>query len=269
MRRGFIGFSTGMLIVLTVLSGCTGAQKTLARPDMPPQLPTATEQPDWHPAMAKINHLALARHLVDQGHYPVAMRQLRDAIQETNDDPEPHYLLGVCQRETGDLTAARQSFEQAIRLDRDHAPAYNGLGITCFLMNRTVEAHGALSQATALDPANSDFQNNLGILEMRQNHLNAARSRFEQSLHLFPDQPRVVNNLAECLVRLGRDTDALTVLNRHYPPATACNNLGSVYLVIGRPEPALEMYRRALIQDPELDAARRNLNRITTEEITP
>jgi Tfp pilus assembly protein PilF len=264
MRIGTVFLHTGLcgLMFAVILCGCAvqSAQKA------PPLRPQETEtQPDWQPS-DEPNHLALARDLIRQGHHTVALRQLELATRGNESDPESHYLRGVCQRETGDLAGARKSFQRAIRMDREFAPAYNGLGIVCFTSGQYPEAHKAFSKAATLNPADPDFLNNLGVLEMRTHRAKAALTRFEACLRIAPDFTPAKNNLAECLVRLGRDAAALAFLEHHFPPAVASNNLGAIYEQVGYPSRARGMFLRALEQDPDLTAANRNLNRLETKE---
>jgi Tfp pilus assembly protein PilF len=264
MRTGIVFPCAGVcgLIVAVILCGCAGQSAKETAPLLPPE---TEAQPDWQPS-AEPDHLALARDLIRQGHHTVALRQLELAARANESDPESHYLRGLCQRETGDPAGARKSFQDAIRLDREYAPAHNGLGIVYFTNRQYPEAHKAFSKAAALNPANPDFLNNLGVLEMRTHRAKTALTRFEACLRIAPDFTRAKNNLAESLVRLGRDAAALAFLERHFPPAVACNNLGIIYERVGYPSRARGMFQRALEQDPDLAAARRNLNRLETKE---
>lgn len=265
MRTGTVFLHAGAcwLTLAVILFGCAGQSAQEAAPLRPPE---TESQLDWHPGSAEPNHLALARDLIWQGHYSVALRQLELAVQADENGPEPYYLMGMCHRKIGDAAKARENFRRAIRMDRGYAAAYNGLGIVCFKAGQYPEAHKALSKAVALNPANPDFLNNLGVLEMRTHRAKAALNRFEQCLKIVPDYGPVKNNLAECLVRLGRDNAALSFLQRHFPPAVACNNLGAIYERVGYPSQARGMFLRALEQDPDLTAARNNLNRLETKE---
>ena len=262
MRAGVVLLQAEVWLMLAVLlSGCAGQA---ARKTALPQ-PTETEA-QWQPATAHPDYPALARDLIRQGHYAVALRQLDLAARADESAAEPHYLRGVCQREIGDPAAARKSFQRAIRLDREYAPAYNGLGMMGFMERRYPEARKALKKAVALNPANPDYINNLGVLEMRTHRTPSALARFEQCLRIAPAYTKAKNNLAECLVRLGRNDAALAFLQHHFPPAVACNNLGAIYERIGYPSQARGMFLRALVHDPGLAVARRNLNRLETQE---
>ena len=59
---------------------------------------------------------------------------------------------------------ARQRFEQAIKLKRDHAQAYNNLGVTYDALGRNTEAIEALKQAVHIKPDNAESYFNLGFI---------------------------------------------------------------------------------------------------------
>ena len=252
-----------VLLAAILLGGCAGRS---APPEFVLHPPETEVQPDWQPADAKPNHLALAQDLMEQGHYAVAMRQLFLAAEADSSDPEPYYLLGICQRETGNWPEAKDNFQHAVDRDRDYAPAYNGLGIAYFMKKQYASAHEAMAKAVSLNPADPDFLNDLGVLEMQTHRTQQALSRFRQCLRVSPDHVRAKNNMAECMVLLGRDDAALDFLEQHFPPAVACNNLGGIYERVGYRPRARVMFVRALALDPDLAAARRNLNRLETKE---
>ncbi len=259
------------LLLTAVLSACAGGRESETTRLKPPE---ATSPPNWLEEPPKPDHLALARDLLRLGHYAVAMRQLQKALETEAENPEIHCLTGICLRETGDFAAARDSFRRAIALDPGYAPAHAGLGIALYSTGASGAAEIALSRAVALDPACVDCRNNLGVLALRRRDFTEARERFEQCLRLDPRHERSRNNLAECLARMGRDDEALVVLLNRFPPAVACNNLGSIYHAIGHSDAARRMFRRALMHDPGLTAARRNLDRIGAaqtekKEVTP
>ena len=126
-----------------------------------------------------------------------------------------------------------------------------------------------MEKAIALNPANPDYHNNLGVVEMRRNHLDAAEKRFEQCVYLDTGHGRCINNLAECLVRMERDNGAVALLLSHLSPATAYNNLGGVYMILGRRETARKMFLKALDLSPHLPAAMHNLNLMDEGEGRP
>ena len=250
--------------LMTLFLGCSGS--VLPWRDDPP-LPSAadpasTQFTQW---MNGPDHLALARSLVAQGYYSVAIRQLTDTLEDKGDAPEPYYLLGVCYRETKEYNMAQLCFKRAIDLDVKFAPAYSGLGITYFLVKAFDPAQESMRQAIHLDPANADYHNNLGVLLLSRNRLDEAKACFEMCMKINPDNRRAANNLAECFLRQGNDKQALDLLQSLFLPSTAYSNLGNLYLKLGRPDKARQMFSNALAIDPTLALAKHHLERLPKE----
>jgi len=83
-----------------------------------------------------------------QERYDEAIRLLRAMLGEeqyAHERPEVHYWLGICQLDAGDARAAIESLSEAIRLEPDHAGAYE----------LRADAHQALGEA---DKAAADWR---------------------------------------------------------------------------------------------------------------
>ena len=254
------------VIVAVSLAGCGGAPWKRGQDPREAMALRAEDQADARPCRRDepgADRLALARELVARGHYPVAQVQLREWLARNDGDPEAHHLLGVCRREGGDAAGAVAAFETAIAHDPDYAPAYDGMGIALSLLDCGPRALAAFEKAVALNPARPDFLNNLGMTLMNDGRLAEAGQAFERGLALDRGAARIRNNLAACLGLQGRTREALALLRGGgLDEAVALNNLGAIELRAGRPEAARLLFERALARDPDLGAARRNLQRL-------
>ena len=85
--------------------------------------------------------LGLAGEAVDHARRLVAARP---------DQPDPHYLLGRAQPDTA---SSRAAFEDALRLDPNHARAWTGIGALERAANQPREAASAYQRALRTDPA--------------------------------------------------------------------------------------------------------------------
>ena len=65
---------------------------------------------------------------------------------------EENYLFGVAARASGDLEAALDAFDVAIKLDPSHAEAYNDRGAAYFHLGQFAPALADFEHAIALDP---------------------------------------------------------------------------------------------------------------------
>ena len=253
--------TTVWLVAVTLLFfiGCA-TKRDIKRKPLPPPLEENLSSREVKP-----DHLALARQLIEKGYHDVALVQIAEAEKKNGPNPESRFLTGVCEREEGRLIEAEAAFQEAIRQDANYAPAYNGLGITLFASGKPDEGLKAFEQAVSLNPGEAAFQNNLGYGYLLESRLPEAEKHFRKSTALMPGYPSALNNLGFCLIRLGRDAEALQALQRMLSPGEAYNNLGAAHERCGRPWKALVYYREALRKSPNLAQARKNVSRLEQE----
>jgi Flp pilus assembly protein TadD len=191
------------------------------------------------------NYLDLAKELIKNRHYEVALVQLQKALDENQKTPEVHHMMGICHRELEDYEKAIESFSRAIRMDEDFSFAYDGQGTTYALMGHTEKARRLFLKAVSLNPARADFYNNLGFLEMGSGAYDKAERYFRRSLAINPDFRRASNNLTICLGLSGRDSEAMEILAGNHPRPVALRNMGVIYHMKGDQEKALAMFKEA------------------------
>jgi Flp pilus assembly protein TadD len=231
-----------------VLSGCAGQREDLAKQQqtfIEEIRKTEAEQQQGMRQDPRPNHLALARNLVEGGFYEVALVQLETAQEDEGQNPEVHYLMGVCHLESKRPEAAVAAFKKALARDDKYAPAHNGLGRALEQQGRKKAAIQAFKKAVSLDPARADFNNDLGYALLLAGRYEAAEEHLLRSLDLDPAYRIARNNLAICYGYQGREGDALQVLLRDYPPPVAYRNMAAVYRLMGRPDKAGEMTEAA------------------------
>ncbi|PIE73710.1 MAG: hypothetical protein CSA20_01930 [Deltaproteobacteria bacterium] len=223
----------GLLPLL--LGGCAlfdGSEKKVISHDLQDQV--SREQA---PEKVVPRHLALAKDLINQKHYEVALRQLELAMKNEK-GAELYYLEGVCYRETGNLEKAFFSFRKAIDQEKTFAMAYNGLGLTFVRMEQLDKGIEALRQAIHYDPARADFLNNLGYALMKDKQYSEAARYLRRCLTIDPGHVVARNNLAISYGFTGQEQEALSVLLEGNPPEVAYRNMSAIYQMTGDPQKA-------------------------------
>ncbi|MEB2286373.1 MAG: hypothetical protein B6D46_09245 [Polyangiaceae bacterium UTPRO1] len=198
--------------------------------------------------------------------YESAVTLWADAVRTQPTDAMAHYNLGVALVESGrsDVEATAR-FEEALRLDPDHAGALDNLGLVLFRQRRYDEARRLFERALAADPKNAIAANNLGALELELGRPAAAIAPLERALASEPDLPKAVvhRNLAKALVGVGRTEEGLAHADAAVAldpaDAEAENGRGAALLALGLPADAVPAFAAALRIDPAAAGIENNL----------
>ena len=128
----------------------------------------------------------------------------------------------------GSVDRAWESFQRAIALDADYAPAYSGLARACWERYRESkdsiwleQAMNNVNHALQLSAHLTSARVNLGLIQLSMGNTDEARREFEGVIVLDPDN------------------------------FDAYRGLGDYYRAVGEPEAAEASYRRALELRPE------------------
>ena len=160
------------------------------------------------------------------------------------------------------------------------------LGILTWQRNRVWQDELSLWQdAVAKGPLMPRAHVHLGNARRQGGQPGAARAAFETALQLEPDHRAARTNLGNLYYEAGVKSRADTSQSRdhllraaaHYEQVLAVdstykealNNLGSVYLLLGREEAAVRVYRRAIAAYPHFGTAYFNLGQLRARQGVP
>jgi lipoprotein NlpI len=101
-------------------------------------------------------------------------------------DAKAYVELGMSDGAKGDLNAAVDAFNQAIRLDPKYAPAYYNRGFAFSLENKHDDAIANYTQAIALDPTYKQAYYQRGSLRGQEGNFDDAISDFSEVIKLDP-----------------------------------------------------------------------------------
>jgi len=209
-----------------LLPSCSVFQKN-KKTSQNQSVPAELRQDIWDTKNLKPNHLALAKSLIKEGFYDIALIQLKLAMDDK--DSRIYDLAGVCTRETKNFRESNNYFKKALSIDDKDASVYNNLGMLHAMTKKNNEAQKAFEQAVKFDPGRADFFNNLGYLQLSEKSYAAAEKNFKKSLVLNPDDKTAVNNLAICLGMQKKDDQAMDLLLKHHDTSDAWHNMACIY----------------------------------------
>src|SRR5262245_1266047 len=167
MHRLFTIFACGILLILlgacNVTSCATGDCAVTAVPTVADAKPsTATvEDPEDVKYYRSDEPLRLGIEHFNRGHYGLAERYLRDAVEKAPKDVTAWVALAAAYDRLARFDLADRAYKMAIRLGGE----------------------------------TTEIMNNLGYSYMLRGDLRAARTKFEQALQREPSNPTILNNL--------------------------------------------------------------------------
>ena len=239
----------------------------------------------------------MAIHSMQIGNYRVAEMTFRDILASVPDHDESLYYMGLALYHMGDLNAAIDSIQKAVKLDGSSAERWTNLAVMLNEVGRQTEAIKAFDKSSKIDPKNpmtfwnksyalwlmGDYKQaekdgrkavklapesfeawlNLGAAVAKLDDLDEAIKCWEKALEINPDNPLPMNNIGNALRDKGESKASeemclkALALAPEYPEAL--NNLGNALLDQGQHEQAEEQYRKAIMARPDYAEAHNNL----------
>jgi len=183
---------------------------------------------------------------------------------------DAHYELGTARLMQQDYGGAEAAFLEALALRPDYEPALADLGVTHRRMGEIDKARADFTAVLDIDPRNTNALFNLGELDLEAGDPAAALRRFDRVIATYDDAaaPRFAAGAAA--YELGQIDRADAELERvaaiapefasvHYYRALVREARGDL-------DGAVEMYRRAIQQNPDYFQALFNMSRIFIDQ---
>ncbi|MCC5822492.1 MAG: tetratricopeptide repeat protein [Phycisphaerales bacterium] len=151
------------------------------------------------------------------------------------DEPESWRVCGNIYRQLGDPEKTRRRFERLCELAPDDPGNWYDLGTSLLDLGRWEDAERSCRRALEIRPDHATAMSNLGAALVLQERYDEAEPIILDTLGLIPN-------------------DGVTICN-----------LARIYESRGRTAEALELYRRALRDDPEYRRAQEDIDRLEAE----
>ncbi len=208
-------------------------------------------------ALWQLYHRDLDAQLLQQ-----AEEQARLALEKDPDLPEAHVALACALRSTGQVEAAIEALQEALRDHPSPDQVYRELAESYERVGELEEAESYLRTATALDESDWLNWNWLGALLAKVGRYEEAREAFENAVRLAPDHiHRPLENLGT-LYLYEADFDAAIEtyekIPKPIPYALLASNIATAYFFQGNMETALHYFAMAVDLDPKGAELRRN-----------
>ena len=282
------------------LPGSTGLMMTLGRiaagsGDYEEALKWFTEAAEADPRAFEPRNLLVHLH-IQQGDFRMAAEAAAAALAINPEDAETHNLLGLAQRNIGELSDAANSFEKASNLDIGRYDYRINAAATYVALDKLAEAERILKRNNEVPLDNAKASIFLAIVKSRQGDPEAAMAIAKQLQEKYPEDATPVSLEAELLLvaedyagasdlfekSMQLDPDEWRLAYRAYQvrraggipdpqkplldflainpeSATIRNTLAEYYRGVGDMESAASAWETVLEHDPEHVSALNNL----------
>lgn len=195
-RRAAAVRTRGAIAALLLLCGMGCAGAPLLRTPSPSQRAPRTSEPGSAIGRVDLGGASLPDELVDpiQQRKSVLFARARlleadrqpdkaaELYQDLLDQDPKHsaawHRLAVVSAEQGELDAARDSFQQALRIAPENAELHSDYGYLCYLLQQWDEADRHLARAVALNPGFAPAHTNRGLVAARRGQTEIALAHF-------------------------------------------------------------------------------------------
>ncbi|MDO8862122.1 type IV pilus biogenesis/stability protein PilW [Haliea sp. E1-2-M8] len=190
------------LLLLVVL--CTGCVTTTDNVFTTPPAPQEALE----------RRVALARQYIGQRDWDNAKRNLAQAVAIDDSNAEVHEAFALVYQSTGEKELAEESFEKAIRLDRNFSRARNNFAAFLYSEQRYADAEKQLEQVVkdTLYTGRTMAFVNLGLCRQQLDKPAAAEEAFRRALAMDRANSIALLELAQLRFEAGDHAEA----NRHY-----------------------------------------------------
>lgn len=192
----------------------------------------------------------------------LALRQLKAVERHRADDPEFHYLYGLTSARLKREQEAKEHFQESVQLRPDFAQAWNNLGKVFLSLGEEDKAEQAFTRTldipTYLTPELPAYR--LARLYTKQGRLDKAEDMARQSLEANPGFAPAISLLAQLLTESGKVQEAVDVLSQglevHPDNIQLMLELAENLLRLGRQDQARQWFERiAHTADPKSEAS--------------
>lgn len=183
-----------------------------------------------------------------------AERACHRALTRGRDSVEVLVALGTLHQVSGQLDAALEEFDRAIAAQPRFAAAHMGRADVLDLAGRTGEAEAGYKEAIEIDRGYWEGFQALGNFYFENGRYAEAVQQYQEVIRRTPDNASAFNNVGAAYFLMGDFQSAAEIWLKSLeilPSMSAYSNVGTMYYYLGRFEDAIRMFQKAVDLAPE------------------
>jgi tetratricopeptide (TPR) repeat protein len=184
----------------------------LAQSGSPPILAALNARLNDPVRAVRVEAAWVLHHTVDTN--STAGADLQAQLRHNGDQPAGALQMGVFQMDRGNLPAAMECFQRAVKWDTNSAPLHHALAVALSVAGKTAAAVEALQTACRLAPNEVEYRFKLGLALNEAGKLDEARAALEAAVKLDPKFAQAWYNLGLAHSALDKSELALESLVR-------------------------------------------------------
>ena len=179
---------------------------------------------------------------------PKARAAARRALELDGRLAEAHAVLGYCAMKDWDLTGAEQEYQEALRLNPNHATSRQWYAELLANLRRKDEAVAEIRKAQTLDPLSAMIQVNISFHHLSAGQYDEALVEIDKSLNLSPEFVPALNTRGRIFLAQKKIPEAIAefekVQKKTGDTAYVLGYLGHAYARAGRTNDARQILEK-------------------------
>ncbi|HZE73489.1 MAG TPA: tetratricopeptide repeat protein [Pyrinomonadaceae bacterium] len=145
-----------------------------------------------------------------------SFRQNLEAATLNPADASAHYNLGLIHQQRGELDAARERFERAVKIDEEEIDAHYQLGRIARQQKRLTDAIKNFEPVVSRNPAHAQYEvwREVGSTYLEANQFEDARAALEEFLEHRPSDPEGLYLMGRAHAGLGHQREAASLMEK-------------------------------------------------------
>jgi tetratricopeptide (TPR) repeat protein len=152
--------------------------------------------------------LLQGKKLLDQGKYPEAIEQLKNAAALLGTNAQAYNYLGLAYHQAGQFPDAGRAYQRALALNHDLTEVHYNLGCLWLAQNKLDAARTEFTAYTLRRGNSVDGLLKLGTTQLRSRDFFGAEKSFGDALRLSPQHPEALTGMGLARVQRGHADEA-------------------------------------------------------------